>query len=76
MKWRRKMSEWKQIHTNGATTTFARYYEQEDGAYRFQKLAADHTAEPSGFSEIYGDEILATKSEAEARLNEAIKSGV
>jgi len=69
------VSDWKQIHTNGATTTFARYYQQDDGAYRFQKLAADHTAEPSGFAEIYGDEILPTLAEAIARLDEAVQSG-
>jgi hypothetical protein len=76
MKWRDKMTEWKQIHTNGATTTFARYYQQDDGAYRFQKLSADHTAEPTGFAEIFGDEVLATLTEATTRLDEAVRSGV
>jgi len=65
---------WYQIHTNGATTTFARYYRQDDGLYRFQKLAADHTAEPTGFAEIFGDEVMESLGEVSLRMTRAIVS--
>ena len=69
---------WFQIHTNGATTTLARYYEgqTEAGAptFVFEKVQFDITN--GGSAETFGREDYATQAEAVHRLVVAIKEAV
>ena len=73
-----KPATWYQIHTNGGTHTFARYYEGQDEAggrvYVFEKMSADTTGagqEP----ELFGREAYETEAGAIARLVAATESG-
>jgi len=66
------MNEWKQIHTNGATTTFARIYEEatpRGSEWVFQKLAADQV---DGSAEMFGEERFGSREAADDRLREAV----
>ena len=69
---------WYQIHTNGATTTFARFYEGQDetGAtlFIFQKMQSDITTD--GFAEIFGEQGFDTDEAARSRLDEALELAV
>jgi hypothetical protein len=69
---------WFQIHTNGATTTLARFYEgqTEAGAptFVFEKVQFDITGD--GSAETFGREDYATEAEAVNRLVVAIKEAV
>lgn len=68
---------WTQIHTNGADTTFARIYEYQRAdltkIWIFEKMNADQV---NGSAEIFGEEILDNRYEAERRLRFAVNSGV
>lgn len=73
------MSEntWTQIHTNGASTTFARYYKATDdtGAtlWAFEKLATDYV---NSIAESFGQEYFPTEDEARDRFLTAKAEGV
>jgi hypothetical protein len=73
-----KSNTWYQIHTNGATTTFARFYEGQDetGAtlFIFQKMQSDITTD--GFAEIFGEQGFDTEEAARSRLDEALELAV
>ena len=60
---------WTQIHTNGADTTFARIYEYQRAdltkVWVFEKMNADQV---NGSAEIFGEEVLDNRYEAERRL--------
>lgn len=66
---------WMQIHTNGASTTFARFYAgQTDSGqpiFVFQKMEVDITG--GGHAEIFGEEQYQFASDAAYRLVAAIK---
>lgn len=66
---------WVQIHTNGGTTTFARWYEERatnnNLMFVFEKMAVDTTT-PSGSAEIFGREEFIFPSGASARVAEAV----
>lgn len=68
---------WTQIHTNGADTTFARIYEYQRAdltkIWIFEKMCADQV---NATAEIFGEEILDNRYEAERRLRFAVNSGV
>ena len=71
-----KENLWFQIHTNGGTTTFARWRKYPDYTlnvveYLFEKMSVDSTT-PQGSVEVFGDEIFATADAAMARLDEAV----
>jgi hypothetical protein len=73
-----KPATWYQIHTNGGTHTFARYYEGQTayGAprYVFEKMSTDTTGtgqEP----ELFGREHFEREDLAAARLADAIEAG-
>ena len=74
-----KIATWYQIHTNGGTHTFARYYEGETayGAprYVFEKMSTDTTTQ-DGSAELFGREHFTTEAEAIARLRQAIGEGL
>lgn len=65
---------WYQIHTNGASTTFARFYEgqTEDGTptFVFEKMAADFVNQ---ITEVFGREDFISAEGAANRLAEAIQ---
>lgn len=68
--------EWKQIHTNGADTTFARVYEYRladlTKVWKFEKITADSV---NSTAEVFGHEEFRTQAEAERRLRFAVNSG-
>lgn len=67
---------YEQIHTNGATFTFARVYElkrPEGTVWIFEKMAADIV---NSECETYGIEEFDLQYYAETRLQQAIKEGV
>ena len=67
---------WVQIHTNGGTTTFARWYGARaangDLVFIFEKMAADTTT-LQGSAETFGREEFILPSSASARLAEAVE---
>ena len=68
---------WVQIHTNGGTTTFARWRKYPDYTlnvveYLFEKMSVDTTT-PQGSVEMFGDEVFGTAEAATARLAEAVE---
>jgi hypothetical protein len=72
------MSEnvWVQIHTNGGTTTFARWRKYEDHTlgvmeYAFEKMSVD-SATPEGGVELFGFQAFADEAAAKARVAEAV----
>jgi len=78
-----KRNTWYQIHTNGGTTTFARYTRQETAQEKgdveilvevevFEKLSVDTTT-PQGGAEIFGREEFYDEGAAMARLAEAVE---
>jgi hypothetical protein len=71
-----KENLWVQIHTNGGTTTFARWRKYPDYTlnvveYLFEKMSVDSTT-PQGSVENFGDEVFGTAEAAIARLDEAV----
>jgi hypothetical protein len=67
---------YEQIHTNGATFTFARVYElkrPEGTVWIFEKMAADIV---NSECETFGIEEFELQYYAEERLQQAIKEGV
>jgi len=71
-----KENLWVQIHTNGGTTTFARWRKYPDYTlnvveYLFEKMSVDTTT-PQGSVEVFGDQIFGTAEAAMARLDEAV----
>ena len=67
---------WVQIHTNGGTTTFARWRKYEDHTlgvmeYAFEKLSVDTTT-PQGSAELFGFQVFDTAEAAMERLDEAV----
>ena len=68
-----KPNTWYQIHTNGGTTTFARFYEgQTESAetiFIFEKMQVDTTTE--GTAEVFGVEEYGTAEDAAERLRVA-----
>lgn len=73
-----KKAEWIQIHTNGASTTFARYYEGQtaEGApiFVFEKMEVDITA--GGHAEIFGREEFDNERAAQLRVTQAVGNAV
>lgn len=78
-----KRNTWYQIHTNGGTTTFARYTRQEIAQENgdveilveigvFEKLSVDTTT-PQGSAEIFGRQEFEDVEAAAARLAEAVE---
>ena len=72
-----KRNTWYQIHTNGGTTTFARWRKYPDYTlnvveYLFEKMSVDTTT-PQGSVEMFGDEVFGTAEAATARLAEAVE---
>jgi len=69
------MSEntWIQIHTNGASTTFARWYEGQDAegdtVFYFEKMATDFV---NNLIEVFGVEEFGSVEGATSRVQEAI----
>lgn len=70
-------AEWVQIHTNGASTTFARYYEGQnaegDTVFFFEKMATDIV---NNIVEIFGVEEFDSENAAQLRVNQAVSSAV
>ena len=70
-------TKWIQIHTNGATTTFARFYEgkNEGGEtiFPFEKMQVDTTG--GSYAEIFGVEEYGTEADAAERLRVAVHLG-
>jgi hypothetical protein len=68
-------TKWVQIHTNGANTTFARWYtgQNENGGsvYIFEKMGVDITA--GGHAELFGSEQFAYADEARERVRVAVR---
>ena len=67
---------WVQIHTNGGTTTFARWRQYPDYTlgvveYLFEKMSVDSTT-PEGSVEMFGSQVFDTAEAATARLEEAV----
>jgi hypothetical protein len=70
-----KENLWVQIHTNGGTTTFARWRKYPDYTlnvieFLFEKMQVD-TSSRVGSVEIFGEQIFGTAAAAMARLDEA-----
>ena len=69
------MSEntWIQIHTNGASTTFARWYEGQnaegDTIFYFEKMATDFV---NNLVEVFGIEEFGSAEGASNRVQEAV----
>jgi hypothetical protein len=69
------MSEntWIQIHTNGASTTFARWYEGQDAegdtVFYFEKMATDFV---NNIVEVFGVEEFGSAEGATNRIQEAV----
>lgn len=66
-------AKWYQIHTNGATTTFARYYASPDGTGEFEKMQVDVV---NGTAEVFGEEHYFDWQDAKTRVRVAIKEGM
>jgi hypothetical protein len=68
-------TKWIQIHTNGASTTFARFYEGQDAdgdtIFYFEKMEVDTTGE--SHAEIFGIEEYENEADAAERLRAAIQ---
>jgi hypothetical protein len=69
-------AKWVQIHTNGATTTFARWYtgmkESGETTYIFEKMQVD-TINGGKDITIFGEEHFAYADEARERARVAIR---
>lgn len=68
-----KDAKWYQIHTNGATTTFARYYVSPDSTGEFEKMQVDIV---NGTAEVFGEEHYFDWQDAKTRVRVAIKEGM
>lgn len=66
-------AKWYQIHTNGATTTFARYYASPDTTGEFEKMQVDLV---DGTAEVFATEHYFDWQDAKTRVRVAIKEGV
>lgn len=70
-----KPNTWVQIHTNGASTTFARFYEGQtdtgEPTFVFEKMESDITA--GGHAELFGREDFISAEGAANRLSEAVE---
>lgn len=66
-------AKWYQIHTNGATITFARYYASPDSTGEFEKMQVDVV---NGTAEVFGEEHFFEWQDAKTRLRVAIKEGM
>ncbi len=66
-------AKWYQIHTNGATATFARFYASPDGTGEFEKVSVDFV---NGTNEVFGEEHYYDWQDAKTRVRVAIKEGV
>ena len=66
---------WTQIHTNGASTTFARWYtgQMDSGreTFVFEKMEVDITA--GGRAEVFGREDFDTAQQAQWRVRVALQ---
>jgi hypothetical protein len=66
---------WTQIHTNGASTTFARWYtgqiDSGETTFIFEKMEVDITA--GGRAEIFGREDFDTAQQAQWRVRVALQ---
>ena len=64
---------WFQIHTNGASTTFARWYEgknaEGDTIFYFEKMATDFV---NNLVEVFGIEEFGSAEGAANRVQEAV----
>jgi hypothetical protein len=64
---------WYQIHTNGASTTFARWYEGQDAegdtTFYFEKMATDFV---NNLVEVFGIEEFGSAEGAASRVQEAV----
>ena len=64
---------WFQIHTNGASTTFARWYEGQnaegDTIFYFEKMATDFV---NNLIEVFGIEEFGSAEGASNRVQEAV----
>ena len=64
---------WIQIHTNGASTTFARWYEGQDAegdtVFYFEKMATDFV---NNIVEVFGVEEFGSAEGATNRIQEAV----
>lgn len=64
---------WYQIHTNGASTTFARWYEGQDAegdtTFYFEKMATDFV---NNLVEVFGIEEFGSAEGAANRVQEAV----
>jgi len=71
---------WYQIHTNGAVSTFARWWagmtDTGEPAFAFEKLQVDHTDSGSGSAVIFGGQEFGSVEGAVNRLEEALATGV
>lgn len=67
-----KDAKWYQIHTNGATITFARYYASPDSTGEFEKIQVDVV---NGTAELFGQEHFFEWQDAKTRLRVAMKEG-
>ena len=63
-------AKWYQIHTNGASITFARFYMNPDGTGEFEKMEADHV---NGTCDIFAEEHYYEWQDARTRLRVAIE---
>jgi len=65
---------WYQIHTNGAVTTFARFYEGQspegDTIFYFEKMQTDNV---NNLVEVFGIEEYENAADAAERLRVAIR---
>jgi len=72
-----KEAQWYQIHTNGAQTTLARFYEGQDevggAVFYFEKLSVDIVNKTS---EVFNGESFPTRDEAAHRLVRAYETQV
>lgn len=64
---------WFQIHTNGASTTFARWYEGQNAEgetiFYFEKMATDFV---NNLVEVFGIEEFGSAEGAASRVQEAV----
>lgn len=67
-----KDAKWYQIHTNGATTTFARYYASPDSTGEFEKMQVDLV---NGTAEMFGAEHYHDWQDAKTRVRVAVWRG-
>ena len=66
---------WTQIHTNGASTTFARWYtgqiDSGETTFVFEKMEVDITA--GGRAEVFGREDFDSAPQAQGRVRVALQ---